>query len=89
MNVGGIQPDFGCHQGWTASRISFFSWWNKENRVLIFPILFQDFDVKLKQPSSQDLSSLYAVKMVLMVVKFLSLWMIKPAVSMFAYFQNC
>ena len=39
MNVGGIQSDFGCHQGWTASRISFFSWWNKENRVLIFPIL--------------------------------------------------
>lgn len=37
MNVGGIQSDFGCHQGWTASRISFFSWWNKENRVLILP----------------------------------------------------
>jgi hypothetical protein len=26
-------------QGWTASLISFFSWWNKENRVLILPIL--------------------------------------------------
>jgi hypothetical protein len=39
MNVGGIQSDFGCHQGWTASLISFFSWWNKENGVLIFPIL--------------------------------------------------
>jgi hypothetical protein len=38
-NVGGIQSDFGCHQGWTASRISFFSWWNKENRALILPIL--------------------------------------------------
>jgi hypothetical protein len=25
-------------QGWTASLISFFSWWNKENRVLILPI---------------------------------------------------
>jgi integrase len=36
--VSGNQSDFGCHQGWTASRISFFSWWNKENRVLIFPI---------------------------------------------------
>ncbi len=30
---------FRVFQGWTASRISFFSWWNKENRVLIFPIL--------------------------------------------------
>jgi hypothetical protein len=38
-NVGGIQSDFVCHQGWTASRISFFSWWNKENRALILPIL--------------------------------------------------
>ena len=26
-------------QGWTTSLISFFPWWNKENRVLIFPIL--------------------------------------------------
>ena len=26
-------------QDWTASRIAFFSWWNKENRVLILPIL--------------------------------------------------
>ena len=27
-------------QEWTASRNSFFSWWNSENRVLILPILF-------------------------------------------------
>ena len=30
---------FWMPQGWTASLISFFSWWNKENRVLILPIL--------------------------------------------------
>jgi len=30
---------FRVFQDWTASRISFFSWWNKENRVLILPIL--------------------------------------------------
>jgi hypothetical protein len=30
---------FRMPQGWTASLISFFSWWNKENRVLILPIL--------------------------------------------------
>jgi hypothetical protein len=24
---------FRVFQGWTASLISFFSWWNKENRV--------------------------------------------------------
>jgi hypothetical protein len=26
-------------QGWTASLISFFIWWNSENRVLMLPIL--------------------------------------------------
>jgi ATP-dependent exoDNAse (exonuclease V) beta subunit len=30
---------FQVFQDWAASRISFFSWWNKEYRVLIFPIL--------------------------------------------------
>jgi DNA-binding transcriptional LysR family regulator len=28
-------------QGWTASLISFFSWWYKENRVLILPLLLK------------------------------------------------
>jgi hypothetical protein len=36
---GGNQSEFGCRQGWTASLTSFFSRWNKGNRVLILPIL--------------------------------------------------
>jgi hypothetical protein len=35
---------FRVFQGWAASRISFFYWWNKGNRVLILPILFQRAD---------------------------------------------
>jgi adenosylhomocysteinase len=28
--------------GWTASRISYFTWWVKDNGVLILPILFDN-----------------------------------------------
>jgi len=37
VSVGGNWSDFRCPQGRTASRISFFTWWNSEIRVLIFP----------------------------------------------------
>jgi hypothetical protein len=36
---------FRMPQGWTASLISFFTWWNKENRVLILPILVTGNDL--------------------------------------------
>jgi hypothetical protein len=56
--VGMNQSDFGCHQGWTPSRISFFSWWNKEYRVLIFPIFFHLLLV-LHRDRRQDIASEY------------------------------
>jgi len=39
VSVGGNWSDFGCPQGRTASRITFFTCWKSENRVLIFLIL--------------------------------------------------
>lgn len=39
--VGRNRVDFGCSEPGSASRISFFSWRNKESKVLILPILDQ------------------------------------------------
>jgi len=51
--VGGNQSDFGCDQGWTASLISFFTWWNKESRVLIFPVFYNlELGLRLKSMES-------------------------------------
>jgi hypothetical protein len=41
-------------QGWSASLISFFSWWNKENRVLILPIL--DTRIVTPKPARKNAS---------------------------------
>jgi hypothetical protein len=38
-HVGGIQSDFGCSRTGRLRESLFLSWWNKENRVLIPPIL--------------------------------------------------
>ena len=37
-NVGGILSDCGCPQGRTDSRISLLAWWNRKNRILMFPV---------------------------------------------------